>query len=233
MQNTLKKRVVLILVLAIFSILVAFGTAIADPFVAFDVVSAGSVYSDYPYRVGNYFVVGNRPIAVLSLGVYDDPFTPGISNPIHAGLFDNVGGGTLLDGADVWIEPGVLSHSRENIEFVYLKMPVILPPHFVGSIAAAGFNPQDPMAATAGGAFIQTDGAGGAVSFPSPITGWVTYDSDLGATRGAYTDEPILYGVSFEYRPVPEPGSIILLAVGLGAVLLVSHRIKINRPSRA
>ncbi len=204
----------------------------AGPIVAFSVTAAGGVFVDYPYRVGNYFVVGDRPIAVFSLGVFDDLSIPGISNPIHVGLFDNVGVGHLLSGADLWMGAGAPSHSNGGMQFVKLPSPILLPPHFEGSIVAAGFNAQDPLAATCGRAFILSDGGDGAISFPSPYTGWVTYDSYLGTTKGSYVDEPIIYGVSFEYQPVPEPGSLLLLAAGFGSMIALTVAAAVRRRIR-
>jgi PEP-CTERM motif len=175
-------------------------------------------------RLGNYFDVLS-PIDVTSLGAFDDPTAAGFVDSIRVGIFD-VGANTLL--VSTTIGPGAVGTLVGGVRY----LPIPTQTLGVGSYAvvAVGFGHDFNYNTNIGPSpFPGLNTGGGLISIPF-LSGLYDFNGSLGTNLTGVISGPWQFGGgSFEFAeagaaPVPEPGTVVLL--GLGLVGLARKRLR-------
>ena len=161
----------------------------------------------------DFDVTGPDGIIVTRLGAFDSG-QDGILGTINVGIVDRATG--LVVG-EVLTFSGDAGDVVDGSRFLNLSTPITLANGFQGSITAQGYGQEGNGNFTD---FSAIDDGGGLINF----VGGARWGGDVAISLAANADggpANRYYAGTFDYQPVPEPGSLALL---LGAVGLLGLR---------
>ena len=161
----------------------------------------------------DFDVTGPDGIIVTRLGAFDSG-QDGILGTINVGIVDRATG--LVVG-EVLTFSGDVGDVVDGSRFLNLSTPITLANGFQGSITAQGYGQEGNGNFTD---FSVIDDGGGLINF----VGGARWGGDVAISLAANADggpANRYYAGTFDYQPVPEPGSLALL---LGAVGLLGLR---------
>jgi len=161
----------------------------------------------------DFDVTGPDGIIVSRLGAFDSG-QDGILGTINVGIVDR---STGLVVGEVLTFSGDAGDVVDGSRFLNLSTPITLANGFQGSITAQGYGQEGNGNFTD---FSAIDDGGGLINF----VGGARWGGDVAISLAANADggpANRYYAGTFDYQPVPEPGSLALL---LGAVGLLGLR---------
>ena len=215
---SMKKAILLGLFLAVvlcgFSAPVAQATLIA---VTFDNLNSGGGNVNQPETLGWQFTVSGSSIAVTNLGVFDNNHPSGLDLSHGVGIWDSHG--NLLVSATVLA--GAVDPLVNQFRYVSIAPTKLGPGTY--TIGATWSNLGDNYIAQTNTNF-QT---GPGITFLRDEYSAETSLLTLPTNSVGGTFDPASFGPNFEFTPVPEPTTLVLLGIGL--VGLVGVRMKLKK----